>query len=384
MALRNRPLILGGLFICLVAFPRSEAQPSTTEVRIPLLDDGAFLRVPISLSGRILYFIVDTGASRSSIDTHYTNIPAMPIGSADQETSADNVSANVIKSPALTIGAVPLGFENILDNDLSLAREVTGEECDGILGLDALRRYVVSIDFDGGEIVLRQSSDGKPLAGAEAIHLRMADSLYSLPSRINGSREMDLLIDSGANTSISLNPNAWHEALNDSDRTRGVPALFGTVGRQVTQSRMVRVHELQIGHHEYNDLICILVGQSAESSIGLPFLRRHQVTFDFPTQTLYLVPRHFSSPDKRDMSGLHLLKIGPNVTVHSVDPQSPAEACGIVSGDVLSRVDDADVPALSMKILRELFMTKDGDKRALVIQRGKHEMTVYLVLKNEL
>ncbi len=83
------------------------------------------------------------------------------------------------------------------------------------------------------------------------------------------------------------------------------------------------------------------------------------------------------------MSGLHLVKIGGRVTVHSVDPRSPADNGGVRPGDVLLRIDGMDASSTSMANIRTLLMSMDGETRILVIGRAKEKMTVRVVLKQQ-
>jgi hypothetical protein len=54
--------------------------------------------------------------------------------------------------------------------------------------------------------------------------------------------------------------------------------------------------------------------------LGLSFLSRHIVTFDFPNGRVYFEKgKEYKKVDETDMSGLHLLRISNETFVYSVD-----------------------------------------------------------------
>lgn len=79
------------------------------------------------------------------------------------------------------------------------------------------------------------------------------------------------------------------------------------------------------------------------------------------------------------MSGLHLLKIGGAITVHSIDDGSTAAVAGLQANDVITHVDGRVVG--SMRDLRRSLTARDGDTRTLTVHRGKTSLTVSFVLK---
>jgi C-terminal processing protease CtpA/Prc len=138
---------------------------------------------------------------------------------------------------------------------------------------------------------------------------------------------------------------------------------------------MIRVPELFVGAERYENLICTLIGKDAHAGVGLPFLRRHHVTFDFPDNALYLFgPKQV--PDEHDMSGLHLLKVDGDVIVHSVDQGSPAQQAGIRAKDIIAEVDEATSAKRSMRELRQSLSGPDGAERVLVVRRGSEKIQV--------
>jgi hypothetical protein len=57
--------------VCLLLLGAITAFAANDAIEVPLLDDGVGFRIPIQTLGRTLYFLVDTGASRTEFDVTY-------------------------------------------------------------------------------------------------------------------------------------------------------------------------------------------------------------------------------------------------------------------------------------------------------------------------
>jgi len=68
--------------------------------------------------------------------------------------------------------------------------------------------------------------------------------------------------------------------------------------------------------------------------LGLGILSQYAVTLDFPRRKMYLRRGlRFGAPDRRDLSGLHLLLVNRQVVIDSVDVDSEAERRGLKAAD---------------------------------------------------
>jgi hypothetical protein len=116
---------------------------------VPLFDDGSLIRVPVKAHSRVLNFILDTGCTCSAIDSRFQEFLGVPINTLEGENPLGNRSViQVYPCPELTIGERRVQLAQITSQNLTMPRMVSGQSCDGILGMDFFSKNVVAIDFD--------------------------------------------------------------------------------------------------------------------------------------------------------------------------------------------------------------------------------------------
>ncbi|MDR3459909.1 MAG: aspartyl protease family protein [Verrucomicrobiae bacterium] len=350
---------------------------------VKLYDDGVMVRVPVSAFGRTLYFLLDTGFTLSAIDSKYQPYlgkTATPINA--QTPLGTNVLQSYFHCPDISIAGKPLGLRNITSLDLKMARLISGQPCDGILGMDFLSKNIVQIDFDRQTVSLSSEVPAVVKNTYVAIPLKRFDHHYMVEASANHAGPIDLLVDTGDNSSVSLNPEEWQKVFAAAG-ANGFNATVAGMGNQTAQSKIEVLDKLAVEGLAYTNLHATYIRNPADPShLGLGFFRRHAVVFDFPDQMLYLEPgQRFSTPDKEDMSGLHLLRQGDTTIVYSVDENSPAAAQGIKPGDVIEVVNGQSAADMTMRAIRRMLKSSDGDTVTLQLKRGEEALRIELTLK---
>lgn len=370
-------VVLAGLFMVTRGACGSPQERSVVE----LLDDGALLRVPVTLFGETKFFVVDTGAVVTCLDTRYKARLGAPVRNARLHTGVGaQVRAEVYAAPPLALGGKSVELDNVACADLSLQRMIVGGDCDGILGIDALKAHVMVLDFRRHEMSLEPPGI-RHNAGSALV--RNDEGRYLVQAAVNGAGSEKLMVDTGTNSVISLNASAWERRLSTDDRAKAVHVLLSSIGGQITASQTARLRSVQIGEAVRQDPICALLAPGKRSSVGFAFFRGLRAVFDFPGETLELTPAAASDArEEADMSGLHLLKISGIVTVYGVDAASPAATAGIQPGDTVLDVD-GKAPA-TMKDLRAEFMTAPGETRLVRLLRQGSLVSTRVILRRAL
>ena len=353
---------------------------------VPLFDDGVIIRVPVKVLGQTLYFLVDSGFTVSSIDAKYAAALGAPVGACSIESPLGmKTSLPLYHCPEMSIGGKPVTLDRIAGLDLTMARRISGQPCDGILGLDFFAQGVVTLDFERKLVSLYDETPDRIKKTAVAVPLEPSEQRFSVRAVVNQIHSLKLMVDTGDNSSLSLNPESWQTVFSTS-RAGEIIATIAGVGNQVTQSKVAGVRRLSIQGLDYTNLHATFIRNTNDlSHLGLGFFRRHKVTFDFPGEKLYLQPgSEFSVPDQENMSGLHLLREHGEVTVHSVDENSPAYNQGVRPGDIIVAVNSQDATSLALSAIRCVFQSQDGAEVGLDIRRGGGLLKVRFKLKKTL
>ena len=172
----------------------------------------------------------------------------------------------------------------------------------GILGLDAFRNLVVEFDFTAEKIFLHKTTATLPLFEKDRyIRQKSTRGMYALDATL-GTEHVSLNIDTGFTGGLHLKQDVF-----DRLSTKGIIApakpTFSTHAFGTTQLRSgvfvsgelcgVPLQGVSVEPHE------------TEGSVGLGFLRRLHLAFDFPSSRLYYsrVPNYAGVLDLQSMLG---------------------------------------------------------------------------------
>ena len=258
--------------------------------------------------------------------------------------------------------------------DLSDLRRVTGYDIKGILGMDFLQHHVVRLDFDRGKLSFLTSPG--PQAGS-AVPIKFVQTrLPSITVKFGTKRREQALLDTGADSSGAIGRQLFDELRKSEELQVCGEALFSTASG-VTRLQEAKVAGLKLGKFRHNSLF---MAESDHTLLGLGYLSRYVVTFDFPGRVMYLQQgARFAVLDKHDLSGLHLLRVDGKAVVHLVDPRSPAALAGLSSGDIIQEIDGEKAQPLDMYTIRRM-LSLPGKQRQLIVQRGSESRRSVLSL----
>ena len=340
--------------------------------------DGDALLVPVQIGDRKCRFIVDTGCSRTEFDTALRSSLGPPLMTGLMANSAGSVDRELFAFPPVFLGRMSVASDELVAcvpmNELST---VVGQRIDGMVGMDVLCQYVVSLDFDRGKLAIL-----KEAARQHGIRVPFRDPRTpTIDAKLPGLSPTRLLIDTGC---IALKSGSIFAAsLSRLERQ----ANFTVVGysRVLTASgqglvRKGRISKCSIAGFDFADTIWSEHKGHIAGYVSLYFLTQFNVTFDFPNSVMYLEKsKNFRHADLIDLSGLHFRRIEDQVVIESVDDNSPAERCGIRAGDVIRALGSHDARTARLFVLRKSLCEARG-RIPLVLQRGSQRFERELVL----
>jgi len=356
--------------------------PSAT---LPMVDDGVMLKIPAVVFDQSHNFVVDSGCSTTILDPLLAKRLGAPKGQKIAEALYhSDLTLNVYAAPNIRVGAMVLPVTTVAEANLRMARLISGDECSGVLGMDVLSQYVVTLDFSREQFYLSSEAPSAESVDSTSVPMiALGGGHYGVAAVLNDSHRLTLSIDSGTSTSISLNRQDWKTVFGNDSQRIGRISCFTGLGNSVQVNQTVRLKSLRIGSNLYRNLLCTcLPNPSSASRIGLGLLRRNLVTLDFPNKRLQLIERSQMPQEQDDMSGLHLLRENGAVTVYAVDLGSPADRAGIKVGDQILSLNGERSIQLKMQQIRYILQQQDGMKIEVALNREGKSFSTVLMLKS--
>lgn len=255
-----------------------DSSPLPAEVAInPDAGRGNFWMVTLHLAdGQELPFVVDTGSSATVLDESLKPILGKPVGKITIQHWGIHEKKATYATPKLYLGGVRLksGGRTIL-LDLKGLSQQAGRPILGVLGLDVLENYCLQVDFAASRLRFMDPAQTNKAAWGRAfplVALNDKDPRPAVAGNLFGAEGPHALIDTGYVTDGWLRPPAYRQWTNQ--------AVAAAVGK-------ARSPDGRFFGEVYPEVF--LLSENVESDgIGLRFLARHLVTFDFPGDTLYL------------------------------------------------------------------------------------------------
>lgn len=277
----------------LVEFPAG-----VSSVDLPAKFGRNHIYVRVTIAGRGLDFVLDSGASGITIDSTVAHELGLP---AFQEHSA--VMAGRYTTARTIVPEIRVG--NLTMRDVA-AQEIpqgwrTGDDVKevGLLGFDFLDELGVTIDYENKRVTVVPGSAYVPPAGHDAIPLdvRLSSGQPRATMTLNGALGERWILDTGGSTSVIVfdyfvrrHPEAVHEA-GPADGHRRMYGIGGEI-----DAAPLRIDSLQLagvnlsGFTGYRVVGQTTYAQNDDGIVGVDFLRLFTLGFDYPHSKVYLVP----------------------------------------------------------------------------------------------
>jgi Aspartyl protease/PDZ domain len=377
----SRGLLSPILFVLLFLECSSVVNGQSHIVDSTLLVEGSVNTVPA-------VFLLDTGAEHSALDKHF--VTQIGLNSASVQTVQhpfrDELSGSVWVRD-LWIQSIATKNVDLLTTDLIPQSRALGEKIDGVLGVDLLRKYWVTIDYAAGMVKLDLLPNGKL---GRPVKLHSVGDQFFVPLRIQG-KPMDFLLDTGTDLSV-MSYSGWLQL----NRNLKAPALISGIRSpgSPTPLRLMCVSDLEIESIEYKQVPMRVLTQASlgflsfsneKGLLGSDFLKQFMVELDLGNETMFLRPNpdYRRDNDRFSSIGIQFLKdaSGPFV-IMAVWTPSPAAAAGMKTGDRVVEVNGASTAKMNQNDFSQQLHGPAGQKVTLRIKSGKHERYAVLTIKN--
>lgn len=299
--------------------------------------------------GRTYRFVIDTGSTATLVTPDLAKRYGLKQKKpAPAKVPVRSANGGQIELDPITLGKVSLGeasFERVpaLVFDLSALSDHLGVHIDGIIGFPIFRNTLLTLDYPGEQLIIAPSPvylpPPKPAPRTSVIAFNGEQNTPLIPVQL-GTESFIVLIDTGSDGSLSLNPAGLHPRFLNGPRPGTlISSLQGD--RQQLTGRLNQ--NLLVGSHVVEQPIVDLSDQL--SSLGGEFLKNFTITFDQRRKQVTFV-RHTDGPvtmGPRLSTGLAFSRSPVYWRVLTVIPDTPTAGLGVQSGDLCVRINGEPV-----------------------------------------
>ena len=351
------------------AMPRTNPSdwhlPANGRVTLPFRLLNNHIVVDVKIDGRGPFpFLVDTGGHNiltpSTLASLALSSEGVSPSSGAGETTVSNGYARVREIDA---GGAVLHEQTVVTLDFS-PPDVEGLTLGGMLGVEFLERFVVTVDYAAGTITL---IDPNRLGKAErrtlgsAIPMRFYVHMPQIEGTIDG-RPARLNVDTGARDELTvISPFVAANGLRG-DYAGGVMMTTGWGVGGPSRTYAVRANMVSLGPVKVQRPVIGLsaatrgsfADASYDANVGSGLLKRFVVTFDYARETMYLRPIARPDPDvgRVDRVGMWLNEGERGLQVMDLVQGGPAEQAGLRVGDVVTMIGGVPVQNQSLSDTR--------------------------------
>jgi hypothetical protein len=258
-------ILVGGLLSLSLAAGTDPVTPELPgDVTInPNAGRGNFLFVTVRLAdGESLPFIVDTGASSTIFAKSLEPKLGKRLGTDVARAYGNNEAGNYAAPKIYLDGVALITDSNVSTLDLKLLEQDADRHIMGIIGFDCLSNYCIQLDFDAGKMRFLDSR-----------HLDTNKLGKAFPITIGGDDRLPYIhhvgLAGGSVTNCQIDTGTSYDGWVDKSAFAG--------------------NHLPESHWDGGTYTNLNVSFGpADNVLGLAFLARHLVTFDFRNHMLYL------------------------------------------------------------------------------------------------
>lgn len=332
--------------------------------------------------GQVCRFLLDTGSTVSYVTPRLAQHLAVKPkrGSAPQKVRVRSANGGQTELEAIILRRLTLGeshFERVpaLVFDFTDLSGHLGLQIDGIIGFPLFRNTLLTMDYPGSRLVIAPypaafAPPPRQTPRVSTIAFNNQQGTPLIPVQM-GNESFVVLIDTGSDGSLSLNPVGLHPRFANGPRVGTIVSSLQGDRRQLTGRLSQNV---LIGAHTIEQPIVDLTDQL--SSIGGEFLRHFVLTFD-QRRNQVTFTRNTDGPvtmEPRRHTGLSFARSPVYWRVLTVIPDTPTAALPVQAGDLCVRINGEPVDKWGYD--RYAALLKDAAKITYTFLTGTRETDV--------
>lgn len=330
-------------------------------------------------------FMIDTGSSTTLVSLALAAALRQKEKGPAPTMKVRGANGSEVELPAITLKEIALGdvrFARVpaREYDFTELSIHVGLPIDGVLGFTLFRDTLCTLDYPGARLELAPvpfltPAAPKPAARTATINYDNGQSTPLVTVQM-GNESFVVLLDSGSDGSLSLNPAGLHPRFSQGPRSGNLAATLGGDRPQLV-GRLAQ--NITLGSHVIQEPVVDLTDQL--SSLGGDLLRHFKLTFDQRRSFVTLV-RDTDGPvlmPPRRSTGISFQRLSAYWKILSLIPDTPVNALPLQAGDLCIRINGEPVGAWDYD--RYTALLKNATKVTYTFlnaaKEQDHEITVF-------
>ncbi len=411
------------------------------KVTIPFQLINNLIFIPIKVNGVELNFLLDSGVEETILlsledksEVRFNNVKKIKLRGL-----GDNEAIEGLKSSNNTLSFHGLIDRNhdvyiVLDQDFNFSSHI-GIPVNGIIGYHFFKNNLVEINYSSKKVIVYQ--------GNARLRKKIQKKYTAFPLSIERNKpyvqadvtlnnkdvNAKLLVDLGNSDAIWLFQNADRNihipARNFEDYLgRGFSGDINGYRSKISKFKLNAFEFLEpiVSFPNIESIKSVSMVPDRLGSVGGEVLKRFNIIFDYPNEQMLLQKsRYYSDPFSYNMSGIELQNEGlqwvqetvklvtvgnevsfdntgertdnsfkykfslkPVYTIVSVRKNSPAEACGLQTGDVIITINGAEAYRYTLQSINNLLKSDEGKWFTFKVERDGKVLLFKFQLKSVL
>jgi hypothetical protein len=364
-----------------------------TSITVPFELENNHIYVNVKLDGQgPFHFLCDTGGANVVTPEIAARLGLKSEGALQgRGVGEKSEDVAITKIGRLEIGEATLNDQLFAVFPLGSLSRVEGVACDGLVGYEVFKRFVVKVDYEGKELTLTLPSAFTYTGTGVVVPFKFNEHIPQVEGEIDGiPGKMD--IDTGSRASLDLlAPFVAKHGL----KAHYAPKFEATTGYGfggAARSLVTRAGVLKLGGIEVKNVVTELSTQKkgaftdpyVAGNVGAGVLKRFNITFDYGKQRLIFERNaNDAQADVYDRSGMWINLGTDGFEVMDVVPGGPADTAGLRVGDTITAIDGRPAAGLSLPATRVRLKTEaPGSKLRLTVRSGESNRETTLILRD--
>jgi len=354
-------------------------------VEVPFRVTDSAMLVDAVVNGRPVSLMFDSGFSGSFVIDSTVNV-GQATGTITLRDFVREFQAPTVPVKSLAFGGKKLDISEmtIVKQDMGLTSSY-GQRCDGIMGFEVIKDFVVEINFQQKKFIFHPRSQMDITKKAPD---NKKTFLCKMLPKGNNSIEMSVGAPNGEKMTLALDTGngyygtthrdvlelvgLWKEGVKPKYQKLSFVASGAVNSWDVTMKDLT-IYGIPVPESVWNIIDLPASSAEGDGTIGFQFLKNFNIIFDIVQRRVWMEQWTESLKNEVEANvGLYAIhdQARGRMRIALVTPESPAAKAGIKAGDDLLGVDGKELTIMTFDQVQKLLQGAPGSKVTVAISRG--------------